>query len=31
MCGNVWEWTESERSNGRNRFVILKGGHITAP
>lgn len=26
MCGNVWEWTESERSNGRTRFAILKGG-----
>jgi len=26
MCGNVWEWTESERSDGRTRFCILKGG-----
>jgi formylglycine-generating enzyme required for sulfatase activity len=26
MCGNVWEWTESERSDGRTRFSILKGG-----
>ena len=26
MCGNVWELTESERSDGRNRFCILKGG-----
>jgi formylglycine-generating enzyme required for sulfatase activity len=26
MCGNVWEWTESERSDGRTRFVVLKGG-----
>jgi gamma-glutamyl hercynylcysteine S-oxide synthase len=26
LCGNVWEWTESERSDGRTRFVILKGG-----
>jgi iron(II)-dependent oxidoreductase len=26
MCGNVWEWTESERSDGRTRFVMLKGG-----
>jgi formylglycine-generating enzyme required for sulfatase activity len=25
-CGNVWEWTESERSDGRSRFAILKGG-----
>jgi formylglycine-generating enzyme required for sulfatase activity len=22
----VWEWTESERSDGRTRFAILKGG-----
>jgi formylglycine-generating enzyme required for sulfatase activity len=26
MCGAVWEWTESERSDGRTRFCILKGG-----
>ncbi|GAG10413.1 unnamed protein product, partial [marine sediment metagenome] len=26
MCGNVWELTESERSDGRIRFCILKGG-----
>ena len=26
MCGNVWEWTESERSDGRTRFCVLKGG-----
>ncbi|WP_144440439.1 formylglycine-generating enzyme family protein [Limnochorda pilosa] len=26
MCGNVWEWTESERTNGRTRFCIVKGG-----
>jgi formylglycine-generating enzyme required for sulfatase activity len=26
MCGNVWEWTESERTDERTRFVILKGG-----
>jgi iron(II)-dependent oxidoreductase len=26
MCGNAWEWTESERSDGRTRFCILKGG-----
>jgi formylglycine-generating enzyme required for sulfatase activity len=26
LCGNVWEWTESERSDGRTRFAILKGG-----
>ncbi|MCL2658929.1 MAG: formylglycine-generating enzyme family protein [Acidobacteriaceae bacterium] len=26
MCGNTWEWTESERSDERTRFCILKGG-----
>lgn len=26
FCGNVWEMTESERSDGRTRFMILKGG-----
>jgi len=26
MCGNVWEWTESQRGDGRTRFCILKGG-----
>jgi formylglycine-generating enzyme required for sulfatase activity len=26
LCGNVWEWTESERTDGRTRFCILKGG-----
>ena len=26
LCGNVWEWTESERTDGRTRFAILKGG-----
>jgi formylglycine-generating enzyme required for sulfatase activity len=26
MCGNAWEWTESERSDGRTRFCILRGG-----
>ena len=25
-CGNVWELTESEYSDGRNRFLLLKGG-----
>ena len=24
--GTTWEWTESERSDGRTRFCILKGG-----
>lgn len=26
MCGNIWHWTESERSDGRTRFCVLKGG-----
>ena len=26
MCGNVWQWTESQRSDGRTRFAILRGG-----
>jgi formylglycine-generating enzyme required for sulfatase activity len=26
MCGNVWQWTESERSDGHTRFAILRGG-----
>jgi len=26
MCGNVWQWSESERSDGRTRFCILRGG-----
>jgi len=27
MCGNTWEWTESERSNeGRTRFCYIRGG-----
>lgn len=26
MCGNTWELTESEYSDGRTRFCILKGG-----
>ncbi|MEN6458656.1 MAG: SUMF1/EgtB/PvdO family nonheme iron enzyme [Thermoguttaceae bacterium] len=26
MCGNVWHWTESERTDGRTRFCILHGG-----
>ena len=26
MVGNTWELTESEHSDGRNRFCILKGG-----
>ena len=26
LCGNTWELTESEYSDGRNHFCILKGG-----
>ena len=27
MCGNTWEWTESERSNeGRTRYCYVRGG-----
>ena len=26
MCGNVREWTESERTDGRTRFCIVRGG-----
>lgn len=26
MCGNVWQWTDSQRSDGRTRFGILRGG-----
>ena len=26
MCGNVWQWTESEASDGRTRFCIVRGG-----
>jgi len=26
MCGNVWQWTESERSDGHTRFVMIRGG-----
>lgn len=26
LCGNVWEMTESERTDGRTRSCILKGG-----
>jgi formylglycine-generating enzyme required for sulfatase activity len=25
-CGNVWELTESVHADGRNRFILLKGG-----
>jgi len=30
MCGNVWHWTESERSDGRTRFCVLRGGSYFA-
>lgn len=30
MCGNVWQWTESERTDGRTRFCILRGGSYFA-
>jgi formylglycine-generating enzyme required for sulfatase activity len=26
MCGNTWEWTESEYSDGRTRFCMIRGG-----
>jgi iron(II)-dependent oxidoreductase len=26
LCGNVWQWTESERTDGRTRFCIIRGG-----
>ncbi len=26
MCGNIWQWTESERRDGRTRFCIIRGG-----
>ena len=26
MCGNVWEFTESERTDGNNDYCILRGG-----
>lgn len=30
LCGNTWEWTESERSDGRTRFCIVRGGSFYA-
>jgi formylglycine-generating enzyme required for sulfatase activity len=30
LCGNVWQWTESQRSDGRTRFCILRGGSYFA-
>lgn len=26
MCGNTWEWTESERADAHTRFCIIRGG-----
>jgi len=26
LCGNVWQWTESERSDGLTRFAMIRGG-----
>ncbi len=26
MCGNAWEWTESETDDGLHRFALLRGG-----
>ncbi len=26
MSGNVWQWTESERTDGYNHYCILRGG-----
>jgi formylglycine-generating enzyme required for sulfatase activity len=26
LCGNVWEWTESEYTTGRTRYALLRGG-----
>ena len=32
MCGNTWEWTESERSNeGRSRYCYIRGGSFFKP
>jgi formylglycine-generating enzyme required for sulfatase activity len=26
LCGNVWQWTESETSDGHTRFCMVRGG-----
>jgi len=26
LCGNTWEWTESERDDGHMRYVMVRGG-----
>jgi formylglycine-generating enzyme required for sulfatase activity len=30
MCGNVWQWTSSYRSDGHTRFCIIRGGAFYA-
>jgi formylglycine-generating enzyme required for sulfatase activity len=30
LCGNVWHWTESERTDGRTRFCIIRAAHYHA-
>jgi formylglycine-generating enzyme required for sulfatase activity len=30
LCANVWQWTESEQTNGRTRFCIVRGGSFFA-
>ena len=31
LCGNVWQWTESERTDGRTRFCMIRGGSFFVP
>jgi len=31
MCGNVWQWTESERDDSRTRFCMIRGGSYFDP
>jgi iron(II)-dependent oxidoreductase len=31
MSGNIWELTESEMSDGLNRFLVLRGGSYLSP
>jgi len=30
FCGNVWQWTESETTDGRSRFCMIRGGSYFA-
>ncbi len=30
-CGNVWQWTESEASEGRTRYCMIRGGSHFVP